>query len=302
MNWKQILIGLGYFAFFFASALAMLFWQKHQRKRRQPFQEDFKLLRSAGEAQLGWVRKFDEDLILYVSIAALVPVLVTSPLLLLLQRFSGRWVLGGLGLFLIAFVGTFLAVARWLKNRMAESTDRYLGYFGERYVAEWLDPLKAQGWRIFHDVPGEAHGKKFNLDHVAVGPGGVYVIETKTRRKGAAKPGRKDNVVFFDGHVLDWPWGEDEHGLEQAERNAIWLADTLKAEAKERVHVSPILALPGWWLEERKPFKNPRLARAANPKWLPKWLGESPEVLEPERIEAIAEALELRCRDVKYGA
>lgn len=284
-----------------ASALAMVFWQRRQRKRRLPFPEDLKLLRSAGETQLKWVRKFDEDLILYISLAALVPVLTTWPLLFLIRRFTGWWALGGLAALVVAFIGTFLAAARWLTRKMSEGWDRYLGYFGERCVAEQLDSLKERGWKMFHDVPGEAHGKKFNIDHVAVGPGGVYVIETKTRRKGAARLGRKDNVVFFNGRVLDWPWGEDTHGLEQAERNAVWLADTLEAETKEHVHVSPILALPGWWLEELKPFKDPRLARAANPKWLPKWLGEAPEILDKKRIGAIAEALELRCRDVKYG-
>jgi len=302
MTWKQWILGLGYLAFFMASTLAMAFWQRRQRKRRKPFHEDLKLLRSAGETQLKWVLSFEENLILYVPLAALAPVLVTWPILLFVKRLTGWWALVGLAALVIAFVGVFWVAARWLRNRMTEGWDRYLGYFGERFVAEQLEPLKAQGWRIFHDVPCEAHGKKFNIDHVAAGPGGVYVIETKTRRKGAARPGYKDNVVSFDGHVLDWPWGEDEHGLEQAERNAIWLADTLRTDAKERVHVSPILALPGWWLEERKPFKNPRLARAANPKWLSKWLGESPEVLAPERIEAITAALELRCRDVKYGA
>jgi hypothetical protein len=302
MKWTPILIAIGYFALFLASALAMLFLQKRYRKRRRPFPEDFRLLRSPGETQLAWVRQFDENLVFFILGAAVAPVVFSWPLLLLMNHVKGWWILAGLAAWLIVFAGVFVLAARWLVGRMSEAWDRYLGYFGERYVAEWLEPLKARGWRIFHDVPGEAHGKKFNVDHVAVGPGGVFVIETKTRRKGAARPNRKDNVVYFDGHVIDWPWGEDEHGLEQAERNALWLADTLKAETKERVHVSPILALPGWWLEERKPFKNPRLARVANPKWLPAWLGEEPQALSAERIVTIAEALERRCRDVKYGA
>ena len=302
MTWKQILFGCGYFAFFIASVLAMLLWQKRYRKRRKPLPEDLRLLRAPGETQLMWVRKFDENLVLYVALSGTMPAVITAVLLLLTKQLTGWWVLVGLAVTLVAFIGTFIVAAHWLTRKLSESLDRYLGYFGERYVAEWLDPLREQGWRVFHDVPCEAGGKKFNIDHVAVGLGGVFVIETKTRRKGSARPGRKDNVVYFDGHVLDWPWGEDEHGLEQAERNAIWLADTLKAEAKERVHVSPILALPGWWLEELKPFKDPRLARAANPKWLPKWLSEAPEILDSKRIESIAGSLERRCRDVKYGA
>ena len=197
MSWKQILLGLGYLGFFMVSTLAMLFWQKRQRKRRQPFPENLRLLRSPGETLLKWIRKFDEDLALYIPLAALVPFLITSPLLFLVKRLTGWWALVGWVGLLVVFIGTFIAAARWLTRKMSEGWDRYLGYFGERYVAEQLDSLKESGWKIFHDVPGEAHGKKFNVDHVAVGPGGVFVIETKTRRKGAARLGHKDNVVYF---------------------------------------------------------------------------------------------------------
>ena len=300
MSWKLIFIVWGYFALFVASVTAMLLWQKRCRKRRNPLPEDVRLLRTPGETQLIWTRKFDENLILYFVFAALAPVGVVVLLLPLVQRLTGWWVLVGLVVTALVFAGAFYAVARWLTKKLQESGDRYLGYFGERYVAELLDPLRAKGWKIFHDVPCEAHGKKFNIDHVAVGLGGVFVIETKTRRKGAARLGRKDSVVVFDGRVLDWPWGEDDHGLEQAERNAVWLADTLKAETVERVHVAPILTLPGWWVEPL-PSKNPRLCRVANPKWLQKWLGDAPEILNAKQVAVIAAELEARCRDVKYG-
>jgi hypothetical protein len=300
MSWKQMFLVWGYFALFMASVGAMLLCQKRCRKRRNPLPEDVRLLRTPGETQLSWIRKFDEDLFAYFFFAGVAPVGILLPLLLLIQRLPGWWGLVGLVAVLVVFIGTFIAAARWLKNRLQKSSNRYLGYFGERYVAELLDPLREQGWRIFHDLPCEADGKKFNIDHVAVGLGGVFVIETKTRRKGAARPGRKDNVVIFDGRVLDWPWGEDDHGLEQAERNAVWLADTLKAETGERVHVAPILTLPGWWLEIR-PAKNPRLCRVANPKWLQKWLGDAPEILDAKQVAVIAAKLEERCRDVKYG-
>jgi hypothetical protein len=177
--------------------------------------------------------------------------------------------------------------------------NRYLGYFGERIVAEHLEPLKPEGWRVFHDVPGEHNGAKFNIDHVAVGPTGTYVIETKTRRKGGARPGFDDHKVYFDGRRLVWPWGEDNHGLEQAERNAVWLADTLKSELGERVNVTPMLTLPGWWVE-MKPSRDTRLCRVTNPKGLPKLLPTGGTILSPQQIEAIAGKLEARCRDVEY--
>ena len=53
-----------------------------------------------------------------------------------------------------------------------------VGAEGERLVAHELDALHDRGWRVLHDVhwPGRP---KANLDHVAIGPGGVVVIDTK---------------------------------------------------------------------------------------------------------------------------
>jgi len=201
----------------------------------------------------------------------------------------------------MVFIALFIVSARWVSRKMKEQFNRYLGYFGERIVAECMEPLKARGWRIFHDVPGVANGTKFNLDHVAVGPQGVFVVETKTRRKGGARPGFDDHKVYFDGRALIWPWGEDNHGLEQAERNAVWLTNWIKAEAGERVHVTPVLTLPGWWVEQ-KPSRETRLAKVTNPKGLAKFLPSGMPALSEASIAAIAAKLEAQCRDVEYGA
>ena len=188
-----------------------------------------------------------------------------------------------------------MAVSLWRIRRLWQNrTNHYLGWFGERVVGEQLQLATVQGWRIFHDVPSDTG----NLDHVAVGLGGVFVIETKARRKGKARPGFKDNVVFFDGRDLVWPWGEDNHGLAQAERNASWLAGWIKREIGEQVQVSPLLVLPGWWLEN-KPTKESRLCRVVNPKWLPDLLARERPMLTPKQVELIALRLDARCRDVE---
>ena len=52
------------------------------------------------------------------------------------------------------------------------------GAQGERLVAEALAVLEADGWTLLHDVrwPGR---QRANLDHVAIGPGGVVVVDSK---------------------------------------------------------------------------------------------------------------------------
>jgi hypothetical protein len=214
-------------------------------------------------------------------------------------RLSGTTQLVGLIIALIAFLAAYIAALRWFASCLTANGHRYLGYFGERYVAEALEPLKARGWRIFHHVPAVNNGHAFNLDHVAVGPGGVFCLETKTWRKGAAIPGRKEHSVAFNGRDLEWPWGTDNDPLDQAERNASWLARWLKEDG-ETISVSPLLVLPGWWIDLRPPVQTPRPARVMNEKWLEKQLGDTSPVFTDKQVAHLAARFARLCRDVEY--
>ena len=61
-------------------------------------------------------------------------------------------------------------------TRVAEMYER--GAAGESETAARLDELRAYGWVILHDLrwPGRPRA---NIDHIAIGPGGVYVIDSK---------------------------------------------------------------------------------------------------------------------------
>jgi len=52
------------------------------------------------------------------------------------------------------------------------------GAIGERATGEILDALRQEGWAVFHDVKWPDRPRA-NIDHVAVGPPGVYVIDSK---------------------------------------------------------------------------------------------------------------------------
>ncbi|RNL57259.1 nuclease-related domain-containing protein [Arthrobacter oryzae] len=71
-----------------------------------------------------------------------------------------------------------LRLRRQLEQAERDERAWTAGAAGERLVAEKLEELTARGWRILHDVrwPGRP---KANLDHIAVGPGGVIVIDAK---------------------------------------------------------------------------------------------------------------------------
>lgn len=299
MTWKNGLMVIVYFALFAGTVVALIQQRKRQRKTRLPFGDDLKLLRTPGETQLGLVQKLEEDSGLWLVGAATLPAVVGLVLFSVIPLLPPVVQLGGVAFALVAVVAAFYVSAKWFVGKTSEISNRYLGYFGERVAGEHLEPLKAQGWRVFHDVPGTNNGHAFNLDHVVIGPNGIFVVETKTRRKGDARPGFDDHKVYFDGNALVWPWGEDNHGLEQAERNAAWLADTLLAETGEALPVTPILTLPGWWVE-MKPSRESRQCRVANPKALAKFIPSGPSFLSPPQIAAISAKLEARCRDVAF--
>src|SRR5690606_23533501 len=61
-----------------------------------------------------------------------------------------------------------------------------LGMEGERAVGQFLERLREDGYHVFHDVVAV----NFNVDHVLVGPAGVFAIETKTWSKPSAGDAR----------------------------------------------------------------------------------------------------------------
>jgi len=74
------------------------------------------------------------------------------------------------------------AVARRQRQkvmRLQRSADLWeRGAAGERATAKALDSLPSESWVVLHDVrwPGRPFA---NIDHVAIGPGGVFVIDSK---------------------------------------------------------------------------------------------------------------------------
>jgi hypothetical protein len=80
-------------------------------------------------------------------------------------------------------VASVTAGAVWWRLRFRPSPEAQAwqhGAEGERHVARLLEPLVRQGWGVQHDL--RVPGSKANIDHVVVGPPGVFVIDTKNYR------------------------------------------------------------------------------------------------------------------------
>lgn len=286
-----------YVLLFFALVSGIVFWRRRQRKDRRPFPDNLKLLRGPGETQLKLVRKLDEDSVYQLLFAFAAPLLAVVPPLWITTHLTGFAQLIGLLASLVALLVVLFFAALYLVRKIEESNNRYLGFFGERVVAEALEPLKARGWRVFHDVPCGDLQSPFNIDHVVVGAGGVFAIETKTRRKGRARDGFAAHEIIYDGSVLAYPWGEDRHGLEQAQRQARWLAEWLARQLGLHVAVWPLLTFPGWMIIRR----GAGAVVVLNPKELPAAIeSRAPPALDAQQVDLVARQLESRCRDVEF--
>jgi len=296
MNFKAFLVFSGYAVVFFGALFGTVWWERWQRRKKPPFPEDLRLLRMPGEYLWRRIMENNESELQW-SAALVAPLLIGATVIQFLQ-----W--GGLSsqplsllLALIIFLASIFLAVWWLRKTLQRTADDYLGLFGERYVAEWLDPLKTRGWFIFHDIQCTGKKGKFNLDHVAVGPGGIWLVETKVKRKGGARPGFKEHEVIFDGSKVIWPWGENTKDLKQAADNACWLSEWLETMTGKAFAVAPVLTFPGYFVIERKLCT----VRVVNPKVLAQVftsLGQN--VLNPDDIDLVRRQLEARCRDVEY--
>jgi hypothetical protein len=206
-------------------------WPIHELPRR-PAGESLRLkVEALNEKLTGWMMLFFGWPILLFVISTF-------------QPFPGPV---GLGL-RFATGGLVAVVVLWkIWSLLGAWRDHLLGFEGERFVAGFLDELMREGFEVFHDVPFD----RFNIDHVLVGPRGVFAVETKTRRKSRKAGKGFEWKVTFTGRELEFPWGRDSFGVEQAERNAGTLRQWIGESTQEKVAVSPVLILPGWLVERR---------------------------------------------------
>lgn len=279
-----------YLAAYVLCASALWFWRVNRRSERPPVAP--KLLRGPGESLRWRLQKLDDALLRHVFAAAFLPMTVFLGGLMLALQLDGAARDTTFAAAFLLFLGALFVTGRWMMQKITLRRDCHLGLLGEKIVAETLAPLIADGCRVFHDVPAGA----FNLDHVVVGPTGIFAIETKTRRAGRALPGRRPDEIVFDGEQLIFPWGNDTFGLDQVRHRAAWLTEWIRTAAGENISAIAILTFPGWHVTATAASDVHVLGTAE----IPPFVRRTPFTLSHAQIETIARQLEQRCRDVEF--
>lgn len=136
-----------------------------------------------------------------------------------------------LGMLFLALAGVTAFVVTHSRTRLEHFMS---GARGEEGVAHILAFLPAP-CRVFHGISARAIRSSptvGDLDHVVVGPPGVFVVETKNW-KGPVRI--RDGEILYEGRVPDRP------PLEQVKQGAADLRRHLHGEIGTEIHVQPVL-------------------------------------------------------------
>src|SRR5512132_2635841 len=147
------------------------------------------------------------------------------------------------------------------------------GAAGERRTARLLAPLERHRWAILHDLA--VPGSTANIDHLVIGPGGVFVIDSKQYR------GR----LQLDAVGKLW---HGRHPLAPTLGAVSWEADqAAQALPDPGMAVVPIVAVHGAQVPWGKVVTDGVPVVAA--RRLPSMLLALPAVLGPERVAWLAD-------------
>ena len=260
-------------------------WQRKQAGERTPLTE--KLLRPPGHSLSQRIEATGEEYNTWLFTGFLAAFFSVGAW----KYTPSDWVGGTLLLALFGIGAGACTVIAWRK--LSEIRSCRLGLLGEQAMAEQLRALVSKGYQVFHDVPGDG---KWNVDHVAVGPAGVFAIETKYRTKKPGPAGGPDHEAVFDGKGIAFPGWNDVETIAQARRNAKWLGGMLSKATGEAVEAQPIVALPGWWVT----LKAKADVIVLSGKQVAGFIGKEPTKLSPKVIQQIVYQLDQRCRTVEF--
>lgn len=282
---------------FIGPSIAIIFLLRRKRRRRalrrSPLTKN--LLRSPGQSVREQLDEATSDLGFDVMGLALFPIMVAALLLAQQQAVGMRasmldWVVPSCGVAIAVFIAYQV---RKLVRAGHRIDDLRAGFDAELAVGQELDQLMRLGARVFHDFPAE----NFNIDHVVICPSGLFAVETKGFTKPKDIGGRAAATVTFDGRTLKFPSWTTAEPLDQAARQANWLAKWTSSAVGERISVTPVLVFPGWWVE-RKGRGETRVISGAEVESL---LSRTASGLPPQLMQRIAHQIEQRCRTVEPG-
>jgi hypothetical protein len=164
-----------------------------------------------------------------------------------------------------------VAITGWLIGGHVSSLPWMWGATGERQTAAQLATL-TNGWRVAHDVP-DGRG---NWDHIAIGPTGVYVIDTKSFSRAT----RVEDDTLRSGRI------RERGGRYRGQ--AVRLKEALERETGLKPWVQAVVAIWGDFPQRVVEEDKVVYLDATS---LTEWLQSRPPCLTDDRIARLASAI-----------
>lgn len=207
-----------------------------KKERHSPLKEA--PLRQAGQSLDEEISRRWDEMLEYLIVSVVVAVLAgfewwrwyfNSP--------PNPWLLTSLALVVCAYCGMRIVPLLHSLRKLKQGRD------GERVIGHQLEALRAQGFKVLHDVPGDG----WNIDHVLIGIKGIYCVETKTisKQKGETEITYDGQQVRINGLV------PDRNPIIQVKSASRWLHDFIKRHTGKDFLLRPVLLYPGWFVSKQ---------------------------------------------------
>jgi hypothetical protein len=199
--------------------------------------------RSAGQHARSTVRRLRMRTLVSLGVLAVATALLGKTFGLRDARFLGSE---------IALLAAMFVISRYVLP-LVERRDR--GATGEEQVGSLLDELAGSEWRVIHD----ASLGRGNVDHILIGPAGVFTVETKSH-PGPVRVGAVHGATLSQA---------------QAQRKAIERVTGMKVE--------PLVVFSRAWVD--RPLARRKGVRVLPARMLRGYLKRRASTLTPEEVE-----------------
>ena len=227
------------------SWVVLKFYNKKIKGKKSPL--NIELLRSPGDSIQEQINDINDEIILNLLLMPIIPVLIYPLILSSFVQSSNKTSTYMISIYIsIILIATFY-FGKKVYELLNKRNKLRVGLECEKAIGQSLSKLYKYGFNIYHDL----QAGDFNIDHVAVGPNGIYSIETKGRSKSIIA---KNNnwKVDFDGRRLIFPGWTEAKPIEQAINQANWLKKFIQKSTGGEINVTPVLALPGWFINRKE--------------------------------------------------
>lgn len=186
---------------------------------------------------------------------------------------SAGWTFGVFGGAALAFwLIARLSPPGWIENWQ-------FGAWGEQETAKVLSKLEGEGWLILHDLSAG----RGNVDHIAVGPGGVYLLDSKRLGGSVSVSPAGVTVQRIDDPELTYQHTGTGHLVSLARQTH----DRVLSQTRIRTWVTPVMVI---WAEFPQRVVEGRCVYVHGDE-LADWLRSRPQTIAPSRLRQTADAV-----------